>query len=110
MLRWRRYRLPRLDCAAIRRCSRIRADREACTANCISFGSAQNAASLIPAAELVQSAGAADRAADRDLRTRLDVSEAGNVRGQCPLLVGAADSRRSCRALALSSRSYGPHS
>jgi len=38
----------------------------------------------------------------------VDISAARNVRWKRPALVGAADSRRRCRALAAPRRSYGP--
>ena len=57
-----------------------------------------------PARELAR----ANRAADRDLRTPVDVPPARHVRRECLGLVGAADSRGRCRALAAPRRSYGP--
>src|ERR1035438_538695 len=107
MLGWRRYGLPRVDRAASRGCSLFGADREARAAHRIPLRSAQDITSLLPAAEPVQSPGRANRAADRNLRTRMDISEAENARRKCPPLVGAADSGRRCGALALSARSYG---
>ncbi len=96
--------------AAGRSCSRFGADREARAAHRMPLRSAQDITSLLPAAEPVQSAGGGNRAADRELRTRLDVSKAGNVRGKRPPLVEAADSGRRSRALALCVRSYGADS
>ena len=110
--RWmpRRHRrgIPRLDRAAVRCGSRVGTDPGARTAHRLPFSSDQDGAPALPAAQSAQSHGRTDRAVDRGIRTPVDVLAAGDVRRECAGLVGAADSRRRRRALALPRRSNGP--
>src|ERR1039457_3306768 len=100
---WHRCGVPCVDRTAGRRRSRFGADREAGTAHRIPLISVQNGTPLLPGRPAQSGLGAArgNRAADRNLRTPVDVPAARNVRRECPALVGAADPRRRrCRALA----------
>ena len=99
-----RFGVPGVGGAAGHHCARVGADLEACAAHRIPLSSAQDGTPLIPTAQSGPSTWRADRAADRDLGTPMDVPAARNVRCKRLVLAVLADSRRRCRALALSIR------